>query len=75
MCLAVPVKIKELKDDNMAVGGLQAVEIEFSVQLLEDPRVGEYVMVHAGVAIERLDEEDALKTIALIKEAAAGGTD
>jgi hydrogenase expression/formation protein HypC len=74
MCLAVPVKIVELGEHSMARGTMQDVEVEFSVELLDNPAVGMYAIVHAGVAIELLDEEEAKKTIALIEEAVGNGS-
>ena len=70
MCLAVPVKIITLKENDMAVGECQGVRVDFSVALLENPVPGEYAIVHAGVAIEKLNEKEALETIALIKKVA-----
>ncbi len=75
MCLAVPIKIIKLIDDNYALGDLQGVTIEFSTQLLENPLVGKYAIVHAGVAIEMLDEEEAEKTISLLLEVDKLGSD
>jgi len=63
MCLAVPGKIKELRDDNRALVDFMGVEKEVAVDLLENCRIGEYVIVHAGFAINKLDEEDAVETM------------
>lgn len=68
MCLAVPIQITKIDDEHMAHGLVQGVDVEFSTELLTDPEVGMYAIVHAGVAIALLDEKEALETIALIKE-------
>lgn len=47
------------------IGGVQK---EISVELLEEVKVGDYVIVHVGYALSRLDEEEAMKTIALFSE-------
>ncbi len=73
MCLAIPIKITELRENTLAVGDCQGVTVEFSVALLENPQIGEYAIVHAGVAIETLHEKEALETIALIREVADSG--
>ncbi len=73
MCLAIPIKITELKENSMALGDCQGVIVEFSVVLLDNPKIGEYAIVHAGVAIETLHENEALETIALIREVADSG--
>jgi hydrogenase expression/formation protein HypC len=70
MCLAIPSKITQI-DNYMAVIDVDGVRRECSLLLVEDARVGDYVIVHAGFAISKLDEAAALETLALLKEAAA----
>jgi hydrogenase expression/formation protein HypC len=70
MCLAIPSKITKI-GNNMAVIDVDGVRRECSLLLLEDAQVGDYVIVHAGFAISRIDEVAALETLALLKEAAA----
>lgn len=62
MCLAVPSKIIEIKD-SVAKVEVDGVVRDASLMLLEDAVVGDYVIVHAGFAISKLDEEAALQTI------------
>jgi hydrogenase expression/formation protein HypC len=70
MCLAVPGKIVEIADGAARVdfGGVQR---EAGLDALPDAAVGDYVLVHAGYAIARLDEDEALETIRLLREAGA----
>jgi len=77
MCLGIPMQIKELMDDNLGRVALGDVEYTCDLSLIEDPKVGEYVILHAGYAIERLDEEEALETLAMFAEieAAAAAAD
>jgi hydrogenase expression/formation protein HypC len=70
MCLAIPSKITKI-ENNMAVIDVDGVRRECSLLLLEDAQVGDFVIVHAGFAISRIDEAAALETLALLKEAAA----
>lgn len=67
MCLAVPGKV--LKIDNykgvVEIGNMQR---EVFMHLIPDIEVGQYVLVHAGCAIETIDEEEAAKTLEIIKE-------
>ena len=70
MCLAIPSKITQI-ENNMAVIDVDGVRRECSLLLVEDARIGDYVIVHAGFAISKLDETAALETLALLKEAAA----
>ena len=69
MCLAVPMKIISVDGDlaRVTAGG---VSRDVNVMLLEDPKVGEYVLVHAGFAIDRLDENAALETLELLSKMA-----
>ena len=70
MCLAIPSKITKI-ENSMAVIDVDGVRRECSLLLVEDAQVGDYVIVHAGFAISRIDEAAALETLALLKEAAA----
>jgi hydrogenase expression/formation protein HypC len=70
MCLAIPSKITQI-ENNMAVIDVDGIRRECSLLLVEDAQVGDYVIVHAGFAISKLDETAALETLALLKEAAA----
>ena len=68
MCLAVPMKIVSIAND-MAIAEIDGVRREASLMMLGDAaKVGDYVLIHAGFAISRLDEEAALETIALMRE-------
>ena len=68
MCLAVPVKVVELLDGGRAVGEQLGVQVEFSTALLDTVEAGDQVLVHTGIAIEVLDEEQAAETLALWNE-------
>lgn len=67
MCLAVPSKIIEI-NDNVAKVDVDGVIRETSLMLMEDVKIGDYVIVHAGFAINKIDEEAALQTIKDLKE-------
>jgi hydrogenase expression/formation protein HypC len=58
MCLAVPSKIVEI-NDSLAKVDVDGVVREASIMLIEDAKVGDYVIVHAGFAINKLDEKAA----------------
>lgn len=68
MCLAIPSKITKIQN-NMATIDVEGVQREASLLLLEDARVGDYVIVHAGFAIQKLDESAAQETLDLLREA------
>ncbi len=68
MCLAIPSEIVEMRD-KMATIDVSGVRREVSLLLLpEEAAVGDYVLVHAGFAIQRIDPEAAEETMKLIKE-------
>jgi len=76
MCLAVPAKVLTLLPDAMARVDAGGVIKEISVALVDDLRPGEYVILHVGYALSRLDPEEAERTLTLIAEMAeAGGMD
>ena len=70
MCLAIPSRITKI-ENNMATIDVDGVQREASLLLLEDARVGDYVIVHAGFAIQKLDESAAQETLDLLREAIA----
>ena len=69
MCLGIPAKILE-RNESAAVVELGGVRREISVMLIDDVSVGEWVIVHAGFAIEKLSEEEAEQTLSLFREIA-----
>ena len=71
MCLALPAQVKELLPDDMAIVALGGVSKEISVALVEDLQLGDYVIVHVGYALSKLDPEEAAKTLALFAEMSA----
>ena len=70
MCLAIPSKITKI-ENNMATIDVAGVQRKASLLLLEDAQVGDYVIVHAGFAIHKLDEAAARETLDLLREAIA----
>ncbi|MDZ7296035.1 MAG: HypC/HybG/HupF family hydrogenase formation chaperone [candidate division KSB1 bacterium] len=67
MCLGVPMRVVEIEGDT-AVAEITGVTRRISLQLVENVKVGDYVIVHAGFAIQVLDEAEALETIQLLQE-------
>ena len=73
MCLAIPVRVVELRDDEMAIVDLDGIRKEISLALVDDVRVGDYVILHVGYALARLDPDEAERTLALFASVAARG--
>ena len=68
MCLAVPYVIKEISRDGSALAVSNGVEVEIRLDLIENPALGDTVLVHAGFAIQKLNERESAELIALWEE-------
>lgn len=69
MCLAIPARVIELFPDDQALVELSGAQKKISLALVEDIQIGDYVIVHVGFALNRLDPEEAAKTLALFESA------
>ncbi|KKK41916.1 MAG: Hydrogenase isoenzymes formation protein HypC [Candidatus Lokiarchaeum sp. GC14_75] len=69
MCLAIPGKILEI-EDNTALVDFDGIKQKIIIALIQNPEVGKFVVVHAGYAIEMMNEKDALEAIELWEEIA-----
>lgn len=67
MCLAIPLKIKEI-NGNDGVAEAAGVTRKIRLDFIREPKVGDYVIVHAGFAIERLTEKQAIENLEAILE-------
>ena len=67
MCLAIPMKLEKI-DGNVGLAQYKGVKYQVHTDLLENVHVGDYIIVHAGFAIQTLDEEDALETLKIFEE-------
>lgn len=67
MCLSIPAKIIELEGE-MGKASIGGSIIDVGLQLVEDVKIGDYVLVHTGFALEKIDEHEALKQLQLLKE-------
>lgn len=70
MCLAIPMEIIEIKDNNMATVSANGATRDIALDLVPSANVGDYALVHAGFAIEIVDAEYARQTLELIEEMA-----
>ena len=67
MCLSVPARIEKI-DGQIADVSIGGATFKAGLQMVENARVGDYILLHAGFAIQKISEEDALVTIKLLKE-------
>lgn len=70
MCLAIPARVAEILENELAVVELGGVRKQISLAMVDGVAVGDYVIVHVGYAINRLDPDEAAKTLALFAEIA-----
>jgi hydrogenase expression/formation protein HypC len=68
MCLAIPVRIVELQENDIALADVGGIRKAISLALVDDVQVGDFVIAHVGYAINKLDAEEAEKTLALFAE-------
>jgi hydrogenase expression/formation protein HypC len=68
MCLAIPALIEELTTPGNAIVNLGGVRKEISLALINDAAVGDYVIVHVGYALQKLDPEEAQRTLEMFAE-------
>ena len=73
MCLAIPVRITELLDDDRALASAGGIVREIDTALVDDLQVGDYVILHVGYALSKLNEAEAQKTLEAM--AAIGASD
>ena len=74
MCLALPAQVVEIRGNDLGVVDLGGVRKEVSLALIDDVAVGDYVIIHVGYALTKLDPEEAAKTLALFEEMAVAVT-
>ncbi len=68
MCLGVPLKIVSIENDKEAVGEMNGIKKKIRIDLLPNIKCGDYVMVHAGFALEKIDESLAKDTMDALEE-------
>lgn len=68
MCLALPAEVISLEDDD-AVVSLEGVKKKISLALVEDIKIGDFVLVHVGYALHKVSSEEAERTLKLMSEA------
>ncbi len=67
MCLAIPAQVIKLLNDEAAVVRIGGIEKSISTLLLKSVAVGDYVIIHVGYALTKLDEQEAQKTLAVFE--------
>jgi hydrogenase expression/formation protein HypC len=70
MCLGIPAKVTQIESSGEGKVDYLGTKVKVNFSLLEDIQIGDWVIVHAGFAISKLDEEDAQETLFLLREIA-----
>jgi hydrogenase expression/formation protein HypC len=68
MCLGIPAKVIQIEESKIGKVDYLGTKIKTNLTLLEDVQVGDWVIVHAGFAISKLNEEEAKETFSLLRE-------
>ena len=69
MCIAVPARIESI-EENEAIVNHGGVLVKTNITFIDEPKIGDYVLMHAGCAIEKIDENEALETLKIFDELA-----
>jgi hydrogenase expression/formation protein HypC len=72
MCLGIPAKVVQIDDAEVGKVDYLGTKVKTNFSLLEDVKLGDWVIVHAGFAISKLDEKEAQETLELLREFAPG---
>ncbi len=75
MCLAIPAEVIKLLPDDMAIVSIDGVSKEVSVALIEQIAVGDYVILHVGHALAKIDPEEARETLDLLRQMGAAAAE
>jgi hydrogenase expression/formation protein HypC len=67
MCLSIPAKVEEI-DGEMAVVSVGGTKYNASLQMLDDVKIGDYILLHTGFAIQKMSEEEALESLKVFEE-------
>ncbi|MCP4552318.1 MAG: HypC/HybG/HupF family hydrogenase formation chaperone [Bacteroidetes bacterium] len=67
MCLSIPAKVESIEGE-MAVVSVGGTTYDASLQMVEDIKIGDYVLLHTGFAIQKISEDEALETLKVFEE-------
>lgn len=70
MCLGIPAKVVEIDESKVGKVNYLGTKVKTNLSLIEDIKLGDWVIVHAGFAISKLEEDEAQETLAMLREIA-----
>ena len=68
MCLAIPSKIVKIDENGLGTVDVDGVKREVSLLMIESPKIGDYVIVHAGFALHKIDETVAMESLQILRD-------
>ena len=68
MCLAIPAKVEKKLPNDFAIVDVGGIKKEISTSLVPDIKEGDFVIIHVGFALNKLDEDEALKTLEMMEQ-------
>lgn len=71
MCLGIPAKVVKIEESNFGKVDYLGTKVKTNLSLIEDVKIGDWVIVHAGFAISKLNEEEAKETLFMLRELAS----
>ena len=71
MCLGIPAKVVKIEESNFGKVDYLGTKVKTNLSLIEDVKIGDWVIVHAGFAISKLNEEEAKETLTMLRELAS----
>lgn len=71
MCLGIPAKVTEIDNSKLGKVDYLGTKVKTNFALLEDVKIGDWVIIHAGFAISKLEEKEAQETLAMLREIAS----
>ena len=73
MCLGIPAKVVQIDESKQGKVDYLGTKVKTNLTLLEDVKIGDWVIIHAGFAISKLNEEEARETLSILREIAEKG--
>jgi hydrogenase expression/formation protein HypC len=68
MCLAIPVEVVEIIDEQHAIANVGGIKKNIATHLVDELKVGDFVILHVGFALSKLNQNEAKKTLAMLQE-------
>ncbi len=68
MCLAAPMQIVKIIDESQAIAQVKSIELTVNIDLLDNAQIGDYILVHVGMALAKISAQKAEESLAFISD-------